>query len=401
MQKSFIFLIIIWNTSPFSPGNTATTNVLEYPLGCRAVIPCQLHRSDASTAEWFYRKQGHSNRERILFQDKTGVITTKQHFRTKILLLENNYSLVIVSLTEEEQGLYWCEICVQNKCVSEQQTVVSIKKEIETQETFFIRAGHNFTHACPSEFTNLKWTFEASEVTADGSPVQNRLSYLNPLTLNKSLRIFDVKLENAGKYTCWTHGCNEYWKKLLTINLCVIIVHRNEDSSVSCAVMCDMESRNIKPNGTFNMRAGTWTISVLVGRNGSLICTTMPTSGGTTSTKGPAYALNSTSVSTGTEPMLIPVISATLTALTCLLLMAILIYYLRSRLRGVFPVQLCCCGLNNKEEEETQVTYSSIVIRRSADIRSALTTNNDCVYSEINVEFKNEDVPAKTIPTLT
>lgn len=87
----------------------------------------------------------------------------------------------------------------------------------ETPKTLYIIAGSNFTHVCPDELTNLKWTFEASNTSARRNRPESDF-----VTSDKSIYILNVKGADAGKYTCWKRGCDGRWQKLLTINLCVI-----------------------------------------------------------------------------------------------------------------------------------------------------------------------------------
>ncbi|XP_038566849.1 uncharacterized protein LOC119897308 isoform X3 [Micropterus salmoides] len=172
------------------------------------------------------------------------------------------------------------------------------------------------------------------------------------VTSNKSIYIVNVKRANAGKYTCWTSGCDGHRQKLLIINLCVIIVHNSEDSSVSCAVICNLEFSNIAANSTSNVETGTMTKSVFVDPYGSLNCSAKQMFEGYStvqySTHGPSNAVNKTTA---------------------------------------FPVHLCCCGLNGSAvvEEDASVVYSSVVIRRPAATTKSHITHNDCVYSEIKV----------------
>ncbi|XP_045900343.1 uncharacterized protein LOC123967965 [Micropterus dolomieu] len=300
MQNGFILLLIIWNSSTFASGNDA--NHLQFPLGCQAVIPCQHSKSDSDSFQWFYKKDEHSRKVQLFFQDKTGVERHQKFSRSRMRVLRNR-SLVIDPLTEDDQGLYWCENCFQDKtivknCQSKQPTVFSVKKEIlkETYKTCYVTAGSSFTHACPGEPTNLKWTFEASHMAALNNSVQGPELYI--VTSNKSIYIVNVKRANAGKYTCWTSGCDGHRQKLLIINLCVIIVHNSEDSSVSCAVICDLEFSNIAANSTSNVETGTMTKSVFVDPYGSLNCSAKQMFEGYStvqySTHGPSNALNKT-----------------------------------------------------------------------------------------------------------
>ncbi|XP_044062871.1 uncharacterized protein LOC122881140 [Siniperca chuatsi] len=224
-------------------------------------------------------------------------------------------------------------------------------------------------------------------MTALRNSVQRPGSYF--VSSNKSIYIVNVKKADAGKYTCWTSECDGHRQKLLIINLCVITVHHSEDSSVSCAVMCDEEFSNIKPNSISNVETGTWTISVLVDPYGSLNCSVNRMFDGystVNSTHGPSNALNKTTDTPTELEYLIPVIYGTPAALTCLILLALLICYLRPRLRAAFPIYFCCCGLNGSVvvEEESSVVYSSVIIRRPANPTNS-HTYSDCVYSEIKV----------------
>ncbi|XP_041797695.1 uncharacterized protein LOC121609947 isoform X2 [Chelmon rostratus] len=289
-----------------------------------------------------------------------------------------NRSLVIDNLTEDDQGLYWCENCFEDNCLENPTTVLSVKKEIlkETNMTFYVTAGNNFTHVCPGEFTNLKWTFEASNMTALRDSVQGPQRQF--VTSNKSIHIVNIKKADAGKYTCWTSGCNGHRWKILTINLCVVTVNHSEDSSVSCAVMCDMEFNNIKPASTSNV---TDTRTVLRDPYGFLNCSTRQMFDGCSTVKS-THLCKTTGTPTGQEHLIrIRGISA---ALACLLLMAFcLICFLSPRWLKAFPTHLCCCGLKGRVEEEASVVYLSVVIRRPAETTDNHMTCNDCVYSEV------------------
>ncbi|XP_022620088.1 uncharacterized protein LOC111235808 isoform X3 [Seriola dumerili] len=216
MQKVLIFLLIIWNSSTFSSENTGRYN-LQFLLGCQAVIPCQ-QKSESNSFRWFYKKNEHSHEIRIFSQDKTGLAL--HHASRPRGSITNNAAFMINHFGEEDQGLYWCENCYQGKC--EKSAVIRVKKAIldEIHETFYVTAGNSFTHACPGEFTDLKWTFEASDATAPRiSAVRSKIDFV---TSNKSIHIVNVEKANAGKYTCWISGCDGHRQKLLTINLCVV-----------------------------------------------------------------------------------------------------------------------------------------------------------------------------------
>ncbi|XP_039973215.1 uncharacterized protein LOC120783902 isoform X2 [Xiphias gladius] len=218
MQKTIIFLLIIWNSSTFASGNSMYH--LHFSLGCQAVIPCQHMRRDSNSFKWFYKKDEHDKKIQIFFQDRQGLRHRSVfHLRGSVI---HNRSLVINKFTEDDQGLYWCENCYDNKCNSDHSTVIRVNKEIldEIHEIINVTVGSSFTHACPGEFTNLKWTFEASNLTAlRTSGVRSKTDFVNT---NKYIRIANVQRADAGKYTCWTRRCDRHRQKLLTINLCVV-----------------------------------------------------------------------------------------------------------------------------------------------------------------------------------
>ncbi|XP_022620086.1 uncharacterized protein LOC111235808 isoform X1 [Seriola dumerili] len=388
MQKVLIFLLIIWNSSTFSSENTGRYN-LQFLLGCQAVIPCQ-QKSESNSFRWFYKKNEHSHEIRIFSQDKTGLAL--HHASRPRGSITNNAAFMINHFGEEDQGLYWCENCYQGKC--EKSAVIRVKKAIldEIHETFYVTAGNSFTHACPGEFTDLKWTFEASDATAPRiSAVRSKIDFV---TSNKSIHIVNVEKANAGKYTCWISGCDGHRQKLLTINLCVVTVHQIENSSVSCALICDLEFSHNKSNNISNKETGTRMISVRVELYGSLNCSAKRIFDlqitRSNSTHTPSNALNKTTDIHTKLEYLTPVIYGTSAALVCLILMALLIFYLRSRSRADISDRASGCGIEGRGEE-TSVVYSSFVIRRPAKTTNYHVTSSDCVYSEIHV--KRKEVP--------
>ncbi|XP_005938271.1 uncharacterized protein LOC102300050 isoform X2 [Haplochromis burtoni] len=379
-QKGFIFIfLLVWNFSNFSGNMTVNINEqrdilrvatqLNFSLGCRAVIPCQhyFHRSDSF--KWFYKKDHSSKQVRLFFRDKRGM--QYHQISNPKLRIGSNHSLVISSFTEDEEGVYWCETC-QETC--QKSTDIIVKKETwkDVNETVYIVAGSRFQHTCSSKLDKINfWTFEAT--TAVGKSEVRATT--DNLTFNKSIYIGNVRREDAGKYTCWMSSCVGHSIKRVTINLCVVTVYDSKDSSASCAVTCGMKSNN--PNRTS-------TTSVPVHPHGSLKCNTDSVFDGyTTVTKSPTFSTNAFSTRTGfqKEPEdWIPLICGI--SVSCVILMALLIFCLKSRLHSAFPVQICCCGLNSRVEEESSVIYSSIIIRTPGK-RINQMTSSDC--SEIKV----------------
>ncbi|CAI5663566.1 unnamed protein product [Oreochromis niloticus] len=170
-------------------------------------------------------------------------------------------------------------------------------------------------------------------------------------------------------------NCVGHSIKLVTINLCVVTVYDSKDSSASCAVTCGMKSNN--PNRTS-------TTSVHVHSDGSLKCNIDSVFDGYTTFTTSQTSLNAFSTTTGFEKEpedWIPLICGI--SVSCVILMA-LIFCSRSRLHSAFPVQICCCGLNSRVEEESSVVYLSVIIRTPGK-RINHMASSDCVYCEIKV----------------
>ncbi|GLD65266.1 uncharacterized protein AKAME5_001674300 [Lates japonicus] len=266
---------------------------------------------------------------------------------------------------EDDQGLYSCGNCYQDTCYYVKPTVVRVKKEIQKEiiETSYVTAGSDFTHECPGEFTNLKWTFEASNMTAVRiSAVRSKTDFV---TSSKSIHIVNVRGADAGKYTCWTSRCDGHKQKLLTANLCVITAHQ---SGSSCAVICDVEFTNIKSNNTANEETGTRHISVHGDPYGSLNCSEkqiFDVYSAVNSTHAPSSTSNKTT-GTPTEPKyLTTVIYGTSAVLAFFILTALIIFFIRARLRADFSDRRSGCDNEGRLEEETSLyRFSTGFLRR-------------------------------------
>ncbi|MEQ2249233.1 hypothetical protein ILYODFUR_027359 [Ilyodon furcidens] len=132
-----------------------------------------------------------------------------------------NRSLSINKFTDKDQGTYWCENCPQDVCKSDLSNVITVKREIlkEIQKAFYIISGRSFTHPCAGEFSDLKWTFEATNMNERKLEQRSKIITLNT---SKILHIEHVTNTNSGKYTCWASICGGPSQKLITIKLCVI-----------------------------------------------------------------------------------------------------------------------------------------------------------------------------------
>ncbi|KAK2844847.1 hypothetical protein Q5P01_011506 [Channa striata] len=295
----------------------------------------------------------------IFFEDKKGV--KRRHAFHRRHDVTSDRSLVISDFTEDDQGLYWCVNCYEDDCYDEMSTVIRVTKEIsrETQQTVYVAAGTSFMHQCPGEFTNLKWTFNASETTAvKNSKLRTETDFVS---FNKSLHIVNVRRADVGKYTCWTSGCDGHAQKLLTINLCVVTVRQNGNTSAFCAVICDAEFSNNKHNEMSNEETDLRKILVHVKPYGSLNCIAnqmFDASGTIKSTPPPSNASSKTTDTNTETEYLTPVIYGTSGALTCLILSALLIFFFRTRLRA--DISSCADIHGQEEEEEPSVVYASL-----------------------------------------
>lgn len=90
------------------------------------MIHCQHYGSDTKSFSWFYKEDERSNRVQLFFQDKKGLKyhSTSSHLKLKVLL---NGTLAIEYVTQEHQGLYWCEACNEYSCQKQFKTI-SVKK---------------------------------------------------------------------------------------------------------------------------------------------------------------------------------------------------------------------------------------------------------------------------------
>ncbi|XP_043973953.1 uncharacterized protein LOC122831653 isoform X2 [Gambusia affinis] len=377
-----VFFLTYWNASIF-PGNAAAHQRRSW-LGCRVLIHCQGHSADSDSFKWFYKEDNHSKEIQLVFQNKNGV----KHYdasRPKVDVMANR-SLVINSFTDKDQGDYWCENCSQETCSREPSSFITVQKEImdEMQKTFYILSGSSFTHSCPGEFSNLKWTFEASNATQ--RELKQR-SEMVTVTTNKTLYIGSVKKTNAGKYTCWVNRCGGPNQKQLTINLCVVTVSRKGHSIFSCAVTCDVGLNDLKNISSLLM--SNQTISVDIDPSGSLICNSTEILDGqpitTTNSYTVSAALNTTMGVFEKTESLMPIIYGVLAAFTFFTLLAILTFCLKSRVQAAFPFRLSCCDFTHEVEEEPTVIYSSVIIKTPAKTRSHHTVPESCIYSELQI----------------
>lgn len=101
----------------------------------------------------------------------------------------------------------------------------------EIQQTVYVTEGSSFEYECLGEFTNSKWSFEASNATARRISAV-RMKTQNLWTSNKSIHIANVEGAHVGRYTCWTSRCGGQRHKLLTINLCVMTGKKVPQTSI-------------------------------------------------------------------------------------------------------------------------------------------------------------------------
>ncbi|XP_030605446.1 uncharacterized protein LOC115794209 [Archocentrus centrarchus] len=322
-QKGFILIfLLVWNLSAFSGNMTvpinqqsdklSATKHLYFLVGCRAVIPCQHYSRNSDSFKWFYKKDERSNQNQLFFQDKNGI--QYRHSSHTKWNIGSNHSLVFSHFTEDDEGMYWCETC-QGLC--QQSAVITVKKELwkEINETLYITAGNSFEYACSGEHGKIKWTFEATAaLTKSGHRAKRDI-----VTFNKSIHIGNVRREDAGRYTCWIRSCDEHIVKL-TINLCVVTAYGNKDS-VSCAGICHTKSSN--PNSN----------SAHVDSYKSLNCSKLSVFDGygtVTTSHVSSDAFNKTSGIQKDSEDWVALICAI--SISCVILMALLIFYFSSRL---------------------------------------------------------------------
>ncbi|XP_026173113.1 uncharacterized protein LOC113136471 isoform X2 [Mastacembelus armatus] len=380
VPKVFIFLVINWNSSFFASGQSI--HHLQISLGCQAVIPCQHKRGDSNSFKWFYKKDELSDKIQLFIEDKSG-IQRHQTVGPKRTVTHNR-SLVINYFAEEDEGQYWCENCYDDKCSRQQATVITKEILNEHYETIYVTAGNSFLQVCPGAFTNFKWTFEAKNSTAlrNSAVKPETHSESHFVTSNKSIHIVNVQRAHAGRYSCSTSRCRGQTQKLLTVNLCVIMVHQTVDSPTSCVVICDGEYINIKPNNILNQETDTSSTSTHMAPYRSLNCSAKHIFDASNTVNSNLVPSNASNKTTGHE-YLRPLIYGTSVAIVCVMLMALLIFYLRTKLWKDSSDRPSVVG---RVDEDTSVIYSTIDIRGPAKTTNDYMNSNSCVYSEIKLK---------------
>ena len=86
------------------------------------MIPCQHKRGDSDAFRWFYQKDIGSKKIQIFVEGKGGTLRFNTSWKDQITVGSNG-SLVINSFTEDNQGLYGCDICHQDNCKAKMSTV--------------------------------------------------------------------------------------------------------------------------------------------------------------------------------------------------------------------------------------------------------------------------------------
>lgn len=346
-------------------------------LGCRVLIPCNGSTTDSDSFKWFYKEKTYSKDVQLYFVNKNGIKHYDASRRPKVDVMPNR-SLIINNFTNKDQGIYWCENCLQDNC--KPSSFITLQREIrnEIQETFYLLSDSSFTHECPSEFDNIKWTFEAAQRKLEES------SEMATFSTNKTLHIGSVKNTNAGKYACWVSNCGGPSQKLLTVNLCIITVHQVH-SNLSCAVTCNVGLSNLK--NISSLLKSYPTILVDIDSSGSLICNSseiLDDRISTTSSYSSSATLNTTMGESKKTDYFMIVIYGVLATFTFFIILSILSFCSKSRICPA-SFHLSCCGFPGEAEEESTVIYSSFTIRTPPNARNQHTVDGSCIYSELKL----------------
>lgn len=91
------------------------------------MIHCQHKRGDSGFFRWLHKKNNHGKEIQIFYEKSGEAPRHHDNLRHKMTVVANG-SLVISSFTEDNQGLYWCDICYQEICNDEMPTVFSVEK---------------------------------------------------------------------------------------------------------------------------------------------------------------------------------------------------------------------------------------------------------------------------------
>ncbi|KAG7469102.1 hypothetical protein MATL_G00125330 [Megalops atlanticus] len=230
-------------------------------LGDRVVIKCadrENHHQDV--CRWYYSKDSTVVHLMAIYRGKTGMTLHYSSAPTR-KKIQSNFSLVITDFQEEDQGIYSCEMCSNNKCTKRFNTSVSLMQDSYSPITkrLYAAAGGVFTHACTgisegqrSRVAAATWTYQAfGEVTPTtpgdhSAPGTGRTQGRLVLLPNASILLQDILRTDAGNYSCWRETSYGQRQRLLSISLCVLTATADGSSDkpgspLSCSLLCDRD----------------------------------------------------------------------------------------------------------------------------------------------------------------
>ncbi|KAJ8340860.1 hypothetical protein SKAU_G00331510 [Synaphobranchus kaupii] len=219
-------------------------------LGDEVIIPCMDHHqiNQQHGCMWFYRKNGHSKRDKIYKIDKTGISHTSSSFRGENKI-QRDFSLVIMNFKKEDEGMYSCEICTGAKeCTKGFETLLFLRNESRAVVTkrLYAAQGGDFAHPCPvGAEHSVSWTFQRSREESSPLPVIERPHQRGVGQHEASILVRDVQRSDAGNYSCWSERASGQKQRLLSLSLCVLTASPvgssgSRGSLLNCSVHCDV-----------------------------------------------------------------------------------------------------------------------------------------------------------------
>ncbi|KAL6488726.1 hypothetical protein MHYP_G00024670 [Metynnis hypsauchen] len=386
MRRVLCIILLLPAIKTYSP-NSVLSSIQFVPAGSTVKISCDGY-GDHTTATWLYRRKN-KNFQTIVRESKGLVLTNKTMLSRKKIL--KNFHLEISAFTEVDEGIYACQVCTHTSgCTDGEQISLLLQYETSStsSRTHFIIEGGRMNYSCLYNLTlNVGWTFQAHG--------ENAVTNLNSESTDKTLLIIpDVRPAHAGKYSCWRETLTGKRHTVYSVTLCVVTVTAVEltDSPQNCNLYCDVDVNAV--GNPVTVVADKWNISItgiMKKPKSSVICrlhsssvetdrlhlaeentTRSDATACTTAGSNPSQAVTLITICTAA-----PLIIVALGIILCVLRRQVNTG--RNSTRGGQTM-----ARSSGDEHETEVVYSMLDVGRHQR-QNVITSDNECVYSQIKV----------------
>ncbi|KAJ8290206.1 hypothetical protein GJAV_G00009920 [Gymnothorax javanicus] len=264
----FIFFTLAILTTHTGTQSGFKEKHLEARRGDEVIIPCTDHGDTTHIHffQWFLTNDN-KNKSVIIFHNvKTGGKRASNDLGSRSKTLRD-FSLVIPSFRETDQGVYSCETCSKaTLCTKGFETSLSLITEPPpaVMKRLYAAKGDNVSYPCPDGVEGSGLSISRG-VQRFGEALQRK--QLHP---KASILIQDVRSEDAGIYSCWREDDSGQRQNLLMINLCVLTaepVSLSLGPRLNCSVNCDVGS---EPVGRRQAQGNSTVATVVVVETGAV-----------------------------------------------------------------------------------------------------------------------------------